>query len=608
MASQSVVAGKFLTAVLLIVIAVLVNVIATRHIHARVDLTENKENTLSKGTLLAIERLPDRARIRAYFSQELPPEVIPYFQPAIELVNQIERVSKGKVAVDRVDPTKSNTVSEARKLGITPFEFQLNRNDTLVQSEVYLGLEIRCADRPPKVIPFLDYNNPEYEIARAFASLAGQKSVAFLTREPPGPPRFQGFDMPVPPERIFEGFRQRLKTLYKVTELVNTKYGDPIPADVDVLVLARPKDLGARERFEIDQFLMRGGRLLILLDRHEIEFGPGGPSHKAIDTGLDPLLERWGIAVPPDCLVVDKMGEMVFVPKKGPLGTTREPFQYPYFPSISKLSGGLSPNHPITKVLQGVTLFWASPLDVLEGRAPGLSVENLLQSSEVSYRTREVENTNIDSGLGRRIGEKFVSEVPGRQRLAVALVGKFPSLFEGAPIPAPAESRPSHLPKPAVADDARTVLTDGQESRVLIVGDSDLATNQFLQSSQTATVFLENAVEWLALEQDLTSIRARGQVRRIRNLEVEAMKDKAKANDTTLKASNPKELQAELVKFFEEKERITLDAREAAERIRFRVKLANVLGPGVVLGLYGLLRLVLRRRERARLAGSPKGA
>jgi ABC-type uncharacterized transport system involved in gliding motility auxiliary subunit len=305
--------------------------------------------------------------------------------------------------------------------------------------------------------------------------------------------------------------------------------------------------------------------------------------------------------VPGDCLIVDKMAETVAITRQGPLGTTREPVQYPYFPSVSKLSGGLSANHPITKVLQGVTLFWASPLDVAADRPAGVTSENLLQSSELSYRTREVENTNIDSGLGRRIGEKFVAPNPSRQRLAVSLVGKFPSLFAGKGVPAPTESRPSRLPKPAVEDAQRSIVTESQESRVVVVGDSDIASTRFLQMSPTSIVFLENAVEWLVLEQDLTSIRARGQVRRIRNLETEAMKDQTQG-DGAIKASTAKELQEQLTKFFEEKERITLDAREAAEGTRFRVKLANVLGPGVVLCAIGLVRLLLRSRERARLA------
>ena len=252
-------------------------------------------------------------------------------------------------------------VAAARKLGINPVELQLNRADNLVQSSIYFGLEVRCADRPPKVIPFIDFRNPEYEIATAFASLAGEKTIAFLTARAGAPPKFPGFNMPTPPERIFEGLREKLRSLYKVIDLGNTKYGDPIPDEVDVLVLGRPTELTERERFEIDQFLMRGGRILVLYDTQVYETGSGGITHKTVHTGVEPLLAKWGIAIPDDVLVVDRMCETVRVTRNTPVGPRQQQIQYPYFPAVSKLTGGLSTNHPITKVLQGFRSFGAIP-------------------------------------------------------------------------------------------------------------------------------------------------------------------------------------------------------------------------------------------------------
>src|SRR6516225_7356554 len=114
MAASAVLLDRAVTALLLIANAILVNVIASRHLHARADLTEGKENTLSQGTLNAIEKLPDRARIRAFVTKDLPPEASPTLQPVIDLVSQIERASNGKVAVDWLDPTRYEVVAEAR--------------------------------------------------------------------------------------------------------------------------------------------------------------------------------------------------------------------------------------------------------------------------------------------------------------------------------------------------------------------------------------------------------------------------------------------------------------------------------------------------------------
>jgi ABC-type uncharacterized transport system involved in gliding motility auxiliary subunit len=338
---------------------------------------------------------------------------------------------------------------------------------------------------------------------------------------------------------------------------------------------------------------------LVLYDRNEVEVAGGAFKRTPIETGLDPLLEKWGLRIPGDVLVADQNCQNISVQRPGPLGPTPTPVSYFYFPSISKVSGGLSNNHPITKNIQRTPLFFASPIDTTPDRPATVAIENLLQSSEMSFRTREVEFLAPDPDLGRRVGAKAVSQAPARERLGVALVGKFPSLYAGKPVPPPVESRPSHMPKPAVEDSKREVIPESNETRIVVIGDSDLATNDFITRVEGPALLLVNSVEWLALEQDLTSIRGRGQARRIRNLEMEAMRGKAK-EETALNAANPADLQTKLVKFFEEKERVTLEARESAERTRFQIKLINILGPGIALCLFGFTRLWFRSRERAR--------
>jgi ABC-type uncharacterized transport system involved in gliding motility auxiliary subunit len=598
---------RVLTGALLVAIAVVINAIGMRHVTGAADLTEFKENTLAQGTLNILRKLPDRARVRAYFSKEFPPEVQSALESVRNILLQIERNSGGRVAIEWLDTQKADVAIEARKSGIQPVELPLRRADSYEQVAIYLGLEIRCADRAPKVIPVVDPNNPEYEIARALGSFIYDKpvTVGFYTREPAAPPRMRGFDMPPSPDRVFEVLREQLRKQYTVVDVENLKFGDPVPPEVSVLILGRPTDLDARERFEIDQFVMGGGRLLVLMDRHLADLRSYRGSK--IHTGIDPLLEKWGVAVPENALVVDKSSAQVTARVDTIAGPKLQVISYPYFITIRPATGGFSSNHPITKRLEDLNLFWASPIELTASRPATLQAETLLQSSELAWRTKEVENLEIDDSLSRRITEKFESPANQVHKLAVALTGRFPSVFAGQRPPALAESRPTHLMRKGPADDQRAVAAESKETRVILVGDADFATNQFLADRNSGIrpgprLFLENAVEWLSLSEDLTTIRARGQRAKIINFEQEAMKGKGASDQKTISAANIEDLQKELTKLYEKQERVSLEAREAAQSRRTWIRVWNTAGPAGALLLFGLVRFYLRGRERRRLA------
>lgn len=593
--SRSALGNHALSAALLAAIALVANAIATRHSDHAVDLTADGENTLAAGTLQTLKTLPDRVRVRAFFTRDLPPEAAPHLDPARNVVDRLERASGGRVAVEYLDPTEAKVAEEVKKLGIAPSMIQVRRHDRFESAEIYFGLELRCGDRPPRTIPFLDLQNPEYELARALKAVGDAKTptIGFLTREPPAPPKVPGMDMPMSPERIFERLRELLRDRYRVVDLYDARFGQPIPPDVEVLVLAKPRDLDERERFEVDQFVMRGGRLLVLHEKHEYDLR-GTFEHKAIETGIDPLLERWGIRIAPDVLAIDSAAETIRAQAGGPNARNRPFVPYCYFPVLTEQSGGFSAKHPITKALRGLSLYWASPVDVLPDRAPSIVAEDLLSSSEMAFRTKVIDDVKPDAETSRRATAKVTSETPARQRFAVALYGKFPSAFAGKPVPPPTESRPAAPGAASQPDERRTVLAESHETRVVVVGDADFARNELLSRAEGAKIFLGNAVDWLVLDQALISIRSRGQTRMLRDLELE--EQKALGGDP----SKPRSITSfeELKNVQDEMQRTSNEARERADRKRATIKLANMFGPGAVLIAFGILRLVRRSRER----------
>lgn len=311
-----------------------------------------------------------------------------------------------------------------------------------------------------------------------------------------------------------------------------------VPDDADLLLVLAPRDLNDKQVFAIDQFLMRGGSVVLATSPFEIQLAQtlnAAPQK----SGLTDWLAHQGIAIA-DSMVLDPQSASLPVPVERYIGGM--PVQeirmvpYPHFPDLR--GAGINSDSPITAGLNQLTLNWASPIALDAGKNQGRTVTELLHSSPQSWASPD---TNLIPDFSAFPATGFAPQ--GKRSaalLAVAIAGRFDSAYQGKPSPlvagddraAPKDAAAPHKGKPARPDasgDAvkkRTISgvidRSPESAKLVLVASNSFATDTAidLASQGMGTLylrpaeFLQNAIDWSLEDRSLLALRGRSQLAR----------------------------------------------------------------------------------------------
>ncbi len=370
------------------------------------------------------------------------------------------------------------------------------------------------------------------------------KTVAVWT-----PPAEQPEQMPgMPPQQrpqaaqSFNTVREKLRGNYQVLP-ANLADGH-VDDEADVLVLAGPADLDEKSQRAVDQFLMRGGALIVLDGRFRLDLSQRTVDVQPVTTGLEKLLDTWGVEVKKE-LVLDSHSDSFPMPVDRDIGglVVREMRQLPY-PFFVKVQREAMSDGVITGQLAATVFHFASPVVVkeedgkkkeaakAEEAAPARKVEVLMRSSDEAW-TETAPKVQPDfalhpgSGFGRP--DKVDKAAAGPHALAVAITGSFPSAFADQPGKDEAKKDEPATPDQAKSDakEERLVKHSPPDARLVVVGSSSFVSDELLElSSQAGSDYVvnnvelvQNMVDWAVADTDLLAIRSRGSHTRILEIE-----------------------------------------------------------------------------------------
>ena len=258
------------------------------------------------------------------------------------------------------------------------------------------------------------------------------KNVALSA--PQGMPPYMQQQMPgmqQPQGNEFQGLRDVLSADFDV-DTAALDDGTP-PSAADVLMVVDPTSLSEQSVFAIDQFLMRGGTVVVAAGSYRATLTPQALSAMPIASGLSDWLEHHGVTID-ESMVMDPRNAAFPLPVTRQVGGFRfqdvRMLDYPYFVDVR--GDGLNQDVPFTSASRQVTMAWASPVDVDSETNASREVTTLLQSSADSWRSS---STDIMPTLGAEGGVAYMPE--GDQQantLAVMLEGRFESFFEESPL------------------------------------------------------------------------------------------------------------------------------------------------------------------------------
>ena len=304
-----------------------------------------------------------------------------------------------------------------------------------------------------------------------------------------------------------------------------------VPAATDLLLVVAPWELNKKQLFAIDQFLMRGGTVVLAASPFDIGLSRGGLTVSKRQTGLEEWLAGKGIEIA-KTLVLDAQNVALPIPVERTVGGMRvqeiRSLDYPYLADIRE--DGLPSGSPITAGLNQVTMSWASPLRIESSEDEGRKVLRVLQSSPRAWTS---DSETIEPDFERYANTGFASgEGRGRKLLAAVVQGRFQSYFKDKPSPLLQDDEHESAEKSGEAGAADEESEPGvtgvierspASGRLIVFGSSsflsDAALNLIANATRTeylnSVQLVQNAIDWSLEAPGLLTIRARSHFSRL---------------------------------------------------------------------------------------------
>ena len=480
MTNRTLKSQALLRVTIILVILVLLNIISIR-VFGRFDLTRNKLFTLSDASKGLMRSLDDKVTIKAYFTEDLPSPYNNNRRALLDELNEYKAYAKGNLQFEFIDPSGEKGEQEAQQQGIYPVQVQVVKEDKFEVKRAYMGMVFLYEDKK-EVLPVIQNTSTlEYEMSSTIKRLTSriQKKIGFLSGH--GEPGLNELG------RAQELLRKQYELLP-----VDVSKGKQVPADIAALVIMAPTTkFPEPDKFQIDQFLMRGGKLAFLLNK--VDANLQNRFGRALDLNLEDILQKYGLRINADLVRDVQCASVSLVQQQFGLSIQSQ-VPFPYLPLASNFSKG----NAMVKDLQGLVLFFASSVDTTNLATRNLRGEILVRTSKQSGRQTGIfmydplqRYTRDD--LAANFSEK---EIP----LAAVVEGPFKSAFEGKPVPEDT-SAGATLP-------VGNPLTMSPDTRVVLVGDGDFARDQYLGNKDNLT-FFANMIDYLVDDAGLITIRSK---------------------------------------------------------------------------------------------------
>ena len=458
-----------------------------------IDWTAEKEFSLHPGTMDVIERLPDGTSINFYWSANeatVPVSIKSHARRIRKMLTNMAMRSNGHLKVTEIDPQPD---SDEELKAITD---GVQRIPMTSGDHFYLGLTV-SQDGRTGYIPYFDLARDrflEYDVALTLDGLTHQETPKI------------GVISPLLPSTAAVGQRQglsfmaELKRAYDIAVIPYFK--QQIPSGIKALIIIDASILRREMLYAIDQFVMRGGNLVVMVDPY-VRFNRASntvnPSPSEETNDITDLLAKWGVRYAHEFVVGDAKAA-------SPVSDSSENrLSFPYWMRIRKV--GIGKEHAVSASLN--ELFMVEP-GALETTAPDRVTALVTTSEESGIRARG----DFIEQQPRELAANFKSDGK-RRNIAVAIRAPFKSAFDrplasiaGEPLQNGYLSQSSGTPTVFVIADVDWLFDPFSLQRV------DVSGRTVVRPLNDNLTFLLNMVEYAAGKETLTGIRSRGQLQR----------------------------------------------------------------------------------------------
>ncbi|MEQ8472522.1 MAG: Gldg family protein [Marinoscillum sp.] len=353
--------------VVIVLAIILVANLISNELYFRLDFTEDNRYTFSDATEDVVKNIDGVVTITAYFSEDLPPQLMKTRQDFQDQLVEYEDLSGGNIVFEFVNPNESEeTEQTAQQAGISPVMINVRERDQVQQMRAYLGAVLKMDDRT-ELIPVIQPGAAmEYSLTTALkkVSIADKPKVGYI----------QGYGEPT--IQAIPQLMEQLSVLYDV-EPFRIKDTSSVPSYYKSLVWISPMDTVKQSEFaKLDQYLNQGGGLFLAHQHVQGDLQQGMLSLSG-NIGIKSWLAGKGLSYQ-DQFVIDAQCATVSVQQRNGFMIMTSQKEFPYFPQLNGFE-----DHPITGGLETVMLPFASPIS-FTGQDTSWSQVPLVYTSENS--------------------------------------------------------------------------------------------------------------------------------------------------------------------------------------------------------------------------------
>ncbi len=500
---------------LLLAILILLNVISG-FIFTRFDLTSEKRFTLSPATLKQVGDLEDVVYVRVYLEGDFPPAFRKLQQATKEMLDELRAYSKGNIEYEFINPSEHPDVKERNKVfqqlmskGIQPTNLQARNKSETSEQIIFPGAMLSYRGEELPVMLLQDQvgvqteqllNNSiqglEYNLANGIRKIVNRvpQNIAIIDghRE-------------ASPERLADITRELL-TFYTVERIRINENLKSLSSFKAAIIAAPDSTFSEKDKFIIDQFIIKGGKVLWFVDGMRVSMDSLQSSDETIalanDLNLSDLLFHYGARINYD-LVLDLQAAPIPV-VTGRIGNRPSQSLMPwyYFPVVVPVS-----KHPIVNNLNAIKFDFVSSIDPVG--SPSVVKTPLLTTSRYSRIFTAPARVSLEI-MRDEPDEKLFSAPP--KTVALLLEGKFTSNFK------------NRIPAAIVNDTIIKFKPESEFNQMIVVSDGDIIQNGYRKSTGAIVPlgldrytgqlygnksFIMNCIDYLCDDSGLMSVRSK---------------------------------------------------------------------------------------------------
>ncbi|HNU48359.1 MAG TPA: gliding motility-associated ABC transporter substrate-binding protein GldG [Bacteroidia bacterium] len=443
----------------------------------RFDLTTEKRFTLSSTTKEKLKNLKDVVYIKVYLTGDLPAGFQRLSSATRDMLMEMKSYAGQNLEFDFIDPSaladskqRNELYNQLADKGLQPTNISERNAEGTSERILFPGAILNYLSKEQPLLLLKDrmgasaeemvntsIQNLEYEIINAISKISTRKPATIGILHGQGE-----LDKP-----YLADFYKSVSASYP-THYVQIKNQLNALKDYDCLVIAKPDSaFDEKDKFIIDQFIMRGGKVLWLLDMMSADMDSLARKNEFIaipkELNLDDMLFRYGVRLNKD-LVMDLQSVPIPI-LTGYVGNRPQNSLLPwfYYPLVTPTS-----KHPIVNNLNAIRFAFACSIDTIVSAHINKTI--LLQSSRYckTVQSPAVVDLNI---LRKEPDEKEYRNPP--VNLAILLEGSFRSNFA------------NRIPYQIATDSTIGFKAEGKPTSMIVISDGDVIRNDYKRSSNT---------------------------------------------------------------------------------------------------------------------------